>query len=96
MNTELKRCLGYLDQAAIPYSHSTHAPAFTAVDVADDDRAERVWANLAMPLYDHRLPSSLARAENRSIDRRRDPSPVTRPNRLAVEREGLRSPPSPC
>jgi Ala-tRNA(Pro) deacylase len=34
----LKRCLDYLERAGIPYSHSTHAPAFTAAEVAAADR----------------------------------------------------------
>lgn len=38
MNAALKRCLGYLDLVAVPYSHSVHAPAYTAVDVAAADR----------------------------------------------------------
>ena len=38
MNAALKRCLNYLDFVAIPYSHSVHAPAYTAVAVAAADR----------------------------------------------------------
>lgn len=34
----LKRCLDYLDRSGVPYSHSTHPPAFTAVEVAAADR----------------------------------------------------------
>jgi Ala-tRNA(Pro) deacylase len=34
----LKRCLDYLDRNATPYSHSTHAPAYTGLEVADADR----------------------------------------------------------
>ena len=34
----LKRCLDYLDRTATPYSHSVHAPAYTAVGVAVADR----------------------------------------------------------
>jgi Ala-tRNA(Pro) deacylase len=34
----LKRCLDYLDRNSIQYSHSIHAPAYTAVDVAAADR----------------------------------------------------------
>jgi Ala-tRNA(Pro) deacylase len=38
MNAALKRCVNYLDLIAIPYSHSVHAPAYTALDVAAADR----------------------------------------------------------
>ena len=34
----LKRCLGYLKQNGIVYSHSTHSPAFTAREVASAER----------------------------------------------------------
>ncbi len=34
----LKRCLDYLDRNATQYSHSTHAPAYTGLDVAQADR----------------------------------------------------------
>jgi Ala-tRNA(Pro) deacylase len=34
----LKRCLGYLKQNGIRYSHSIHSPAYTARDVASAER----------------------------------------------------------
>ena len=34
----LRRCLDYLDQNHIAYSHSIHPPAFTALEVAAADR----------------------------------------------------------
>ena len=34
----LKRCLNYLKQNGVAYSHSIHRPAYTALDVASADR----------------------------------------------------------
>lgn len=36
--TALDRCIEFLERAGVPYSHSTHSPAFTAQEVAVAER----------------------------------------------------------